>query len=257
MQGVSGTRLRSGVSRSEEFLGLYLCFLSLLSVGSFTTLQVFDGSIQTRSLKSSNSTVYVLQLGSTLAMVLLILFTTPKPLSIWSEIKNKIISDMVDDTSGDVAMDFTSVVESARLLYLKGKQTCANTLSEPVYGRICTSRSGLPPAKLTADPTRKTAFIFGSDAITSIVLRNNPYDTLLRLGFTRDYLYYDVRIYARHRQDFYIAFSNRLLYRSAPAGFFSSNPQRASVTISWSLPPRGMGWKRCYVPATQTYSKTL
>ena len=98
-------------------------------------------------------------------------------------------------TSPYADQDFKSVVESARQLYLEGKQTFyeANVhLSEPVYGRICSSRKGEPPAKLTANPNRKTAFIFGSDAIASIVLRNNAYDTLLRLGFTRDYLYYDI-----------------------------------------------------------------
>lgn len=101
-------------------------------------------------------------------------------------------------TSPYADQDFKSVVESARQLYLEGKQTFyeANVhLSEPVYGRICSSRKGEPPAKLTANPNRKTAFIFGSDAIASIVLRNNAYDTLLRLGFTRDYLYYDVSKY--------------------------------------------------------------
>ena len=157
--------------------------------------------------------------------------------------RNSCIADMAD--SGYVALDFTSVVESARLLHVEGKQTVTYEarLSEPVYGRICSSKNALPPARLTSNPTRKTAFLFGADAISSIVLRNNAYDTLLRLGMTRDYLYYEVHIYQLifSRQNVYsLPSTNRLLYRSVPAGFFCSSRLHASAVTSWSLPRPGM-----------------
>lgn len=104
------------------------------------------------------------------------------------------MASVVDSSLDAAAQDFSWVVRSARQLYLEGNQTCNGAkiqLSEPVYGRICSSRKAEPPIKLTTNLSRKTAFIFGSDAIASIVLQNNAYDTLRRLGFTPDYLHYD------------------------------------------------------------------
>lgn len=110
-------------------------------------------------------------------------------------VKLQYMASVVDSSLDAAAQDFSWVVRSARQLYLEGNQTCNGAkiqLSEPVYGRICSSRKAEPPIKLTTNLSRKTAFIFGSDAIASIVLQNNAYDTLRRLGFTPDYLHYDV-----------------------------------------------------------------
>ena len=82
---------------------------------------------------------------------------------------------------------------------MQGRRSSGDTfpveLEEDVYGRICTSRDGGPPEKLTSTLCRKTAFVFGPDAVTSVILKMNAYDALLQLGFTRQYLHYEVHMY--------------------------------------------------------------
>ena len=73
--------------------------------------------------------------------------------------------------------------------------TCTAELEEDVYGRICTSHDSGPPQKLTSTVCRKTAFVFGPDAVLSVILKMNAYDALLELGFTRQYLHYEVYLY--------------------------------------------------------------
>lgn len=99
-------------------------------------------------------------------------------------------------------MDFTAVVQRARALHteeelllprLEGKQE-GDVLAEEVYGRICTSVDTSPPERLATTPGRRTVFLFGPDAVENIILRSNTYEALLRLGFDRPYIHYEVAI---------------------------------------------------------------
>ena len=94
-------------------------------------------------------------------------------------------------------MDFSTVVELARELHVNAKPvselSCASEVVEPVYGRICSSKSrGCPPERLTNTRGRKTAFVFGPDAITSVILRLESYRAVSSLGFTKDYIKHEV-----------------------------------------------------------------
>ena len=70
-------------------------------------------------------------------------------------------------------MDFPAVVKRARELHTDGltptqKQRAYDMAVGTVYGRICSSESrDSPPTQLTSTPGRKTAFLFGADAIIS------------------------------------------------------------------------------------------
>ena len=101
-------------------------------------------------------------------------------------------------------MDFAAVVQRATELHTEGRfPPCLggrqedDVLVEEVYGRICTSVDTSPPDRLATTPGRRTVFLFGPDAMQNIVLRSNTYDTLLRLGFDRPYIHYEVAIYSR------------------------------------------------------------
>lgn len=93
-------------------------------------------------------------------------------------------------------MDFSTIVELARQLHVHGRArsdvSCINSceVAETVYGRICSS--GSHPEKLTDTPGRKTAFVFGPDAISSVILRSDSYSAIFRLGFTKDYIKHEV-----------------------------------------------------------------
>lgn len=90
-------------------------------------------------------------------------------------------------------MNFAALVKRARDLHVREKVSgCCEEMVEEVYGRICTSETDHPPEKLTKTPGRKTAFVFGPDAISSIILKMNTYDAVLELGFTRAYIYHEV-----------------------------------------------------------------
>ena len=90
-------------------------------------------------------------------------------------------------------MDFSAVVHRATQLHVHGIEgTPGQPLVEEVYGRICSSRDDGPPDSLATSAGRRTVFVFGSDAVASIVLRQNPYDALLSLGFDRPYIYHEV-----------------------------------------------------------------
>ena len=60
-----------------------------------------------------------------------------------------------------------------------------------VYGRIV-AEGGERLQYLSSSKDRKTVFLFGEDAITSLVLRKSPYDALIELGFTPEYIQYKV-----------------------------------------------------------------
>ena len=93
-------------------------------------------------------------------------------------------------------MDFSTIVELARQLHVHGRPrndvSCINSceVAETVYGRICSS--GSHPEILTDTPGRKTAFVFGPDAISSVILRSDSYSAIFRLGFTKDYIKHEV-----------------------------------------------------------------
>ena len=95
------------------------------------------------------------------------------------------------------------MVQKARELHCEGKVPLKRAESdkeeaglpivcEEVYGRVCNSINSSPPLKLATSQDRKTVFIFGPDSINSIILRHNTYDTLLRLGFDKQYIYHEV-----------------------------------------------------------------
>ena len=96
-------------------------------------------------------------------------------------------------------MDFSTVVELARQLHVHGRPhsdvSCIKSYDEvveTVYGRICSS--GSHPERLTDTPGRKTAFVFGPDAISSVILRSDSYSAIFRLGFTKDYIKHEVSL---------------------------------------------------------------
>ena len=60
-----------------------------------------------------------------------------------------------------------------------------------VYGRIVAEGDGTLQY-LSSSKERKTVFLFGEDAITSLLLRKSPYDSLIELGFTPEYIRYKV-----------------------------------------------------------------
>lgn len=61
-----------------------------------------------------------------------------------------------------------------------------------VYGRIVAEGEG-SLQYLSSSKDRKIVFLFGEDAITSVLLRKSPYDSLIELGFTPEYIHYKVR----------------------------------------------------------------
>lgn len=96
-------------------------------------------------------------------------------------------------------MDFSTIVELARQLHVHGRPrsdvSCIKSYDEvveTVYGRICSS--GSHPERLTDTPGRKTAFVFGPDAISSVILRSDSYSAIFRLGFTKDYIKHEVSL---------------------------------------------------------------
>ena len=92
-----------------------------------------------------------------------------------------------------IKMNFATLVRRARDLHVRGKVAgCTEELVDEVYGRLCTSETDRPPEKLTTTRGRRTVFIFGPDAITSIILKMDAYDAILELGFTRAYVYHEV-----------------------------------------------------------------
>lgn len=97
-------------------------------------------------------------------------------------------------------MDFLEVVRRARAVHLEGAEpdvveeheAAQDAPEAQVYGRICSSRGRQPPATLASTPARKAVFVFGPDAVRSVILRRSAYDSLCMLGFDRPYLYHKV-----------------------------------------------------------------
>jgi len=63
--------------------------------------------------------------------------------------------------------------------------------SKNVYGRICLEKEA--PQYLANANDRKTVFVFGEDAITSVILRKATYESLIELGMIPEYIRYKVQ----------------------------------------------------------------
>jgi len=64
--------------------------------------------------------------------------------------------------------------------------------SKNVYGRICLEKEA--PRSLANANDRRTVFLFGEDAITSVILRKTVYESLIELGMIPEYIRYKVRV---------------------------------------------------------------
>ena len=123
-------------------------------------------------------------------------------------------------------MDFPAVVKRARELHTDGltptqKQRAYDMAVGTVYGRICSSESrDSPPTQLTSTPGRKTAFLFGADAITSVILKLESYQAIKSLGFTKEYIKHEVGPLAES----YSAGILGLLVSIIPLNFLNSKP---------------------------------
>lgn len=107
-------------------------------------------------------------------------------------------------------MDFPEVARRARAVHLAGAEPDSVGPPPPrpphdgeaglaglaapgdVYGRICSSRGRRPPATLASAPSRKAVFVFGPDAVRSVILRRSAYESLCMLGFDQPYLHHKV-----------------------------------------------------------------
>lgn len=93
-------------------------------------------------------------------------------------------------------MDFSAVVLRTRQLLAgtdgRGSTTPSLEPREEVYGRVCTSVGKEPPTRLSSDVERKSVFLFGPDAVRSILLKHSAHDILCSIGRDKDYLHYTV-----------------------------------------------------------------
>lgn len=72
---------------------------------------------------------------------------------------------------------------SALLSRLEGK----------VYGRICSSPGPkIPPYALTSTKGRNIVFALGHDGLSLVLQQETPFDALIKLGFLKEYIDYDV-----------------------------------------------------------------
>lgn len=108
-------------------------------------------------------------------------------------------------------MDFSAVVQKTKRLLAgtsslddeeEGHQGPGATSSssscelvDHVYGRVCTTVEGSGgPKRLSSDSERKSVFLFGPDAVKSILLQHTVADILCSIGYDKDYLHYTVNI---------------------------------------------------------------
>ena len=71
-----------------------------------------------------------------------------------------------------------------------------DTLKGQVYGRICSSPSpSTPPKALTSSPGRKMVFTMGYDGLLDVLRQKTPFDALMELGFLKEFIDYDVRMF--------------------------------------------------------------
>ncbi|XP_033107763.1 uncharacterized protein LOC117109504 [Anneissia japonica] len=75
-------------------------------------------------------------------------------------------------------------------------------IDRPIYGRICTTSSADDmPVKLSDQPNRKTAFVFGPETVCSTLLQYQPYEMLIHLGFLPEYIEMKVKL---HKKAFWV-----------------------------------------------------
>ena len=92
-------------------------------------------------------------------------------------------------------MDFDAIVGRVRQL-LGGTTVGTDEPHGPgvdllveIYGRVCNT---VATARLSSDPDRKSVFLFGPDAVRSILLQHSAYGILCSIGRDKDYLHYTV-----------------------------------------------------------------
>ena len=74
-----------------------------------------------------------------------------------------------------------------------------------IYGRVCTTSDINRPVLLSSDLERKTVFVFGPDAIQSVLLKLPIHEVLYSLGYDKQYLYDKVQ---KNDHAVYSAFEN-------------------------------------------------
>ena len=102
-------------------------------------------------------------------------------------------------------MKFSTVAGIARQLVTRGHGAAVklrgdrkespdleDSLGDVVYGRVCTTEGGDPPEMLSSDPSRKSVFLFGPDAVEAIIIKQAAYNILCSIGRDKDYLYHMV-----------------------------------------------------------------
>ena len=87
---------------------------------------------------------------------------------------------------------FESILEDIAL----PTAAASSKLENNVYGRICSSANkDISPQFLSDSANRKTVFVFGYDGVSMILRQPSTFDVLLKLGFTKDYIHYEVFYY--------------------------------------------------------------
>lgn len=90
-------------------------------------------------------------------------------------------------------MDFPAVLQKARQL-LEHCQPCTHleavTGKDSIYGRVLNTTEMRAPKMLSSDAERKSVFVFGPDAVESILLKQSAYDILCSIGHNKEYLYH-------------------------------------------------------------------
>ena len=94
-------------------------------------------------------------------------------------------------------MDFNAVVQKTRQILAGGSDAVDSPgeeleLGEEIYGRVCNKVGQDPPIRLSSDPQRKSVFVFGSDALQSILQQHSGYGILCSIGRDKEYLHYTV-----------------------------------------------------------------
>ena len=96
-------------------------------------------------------------------------------------------------------MDFSDLLKRIRSLHQSNfhcsslPELTENDIPDVVYGRISNTESlSASPRMLSDTPGRRTTFLFGADALSSVILKRNAYEALTQLGFTKEYVKYKV-----------------------------------------------------------------
>ena len=100
-------------------------------------------------------------------------------------------------------MDFAAVIHKIEQLLVQDavRETRDNGVTSPaelrgeIYGRVCTKMGDAPPTMLSSDAERKSVFMFGPDAVKSLIDKQSAYDILCSIGRDKDYLHYTVCMY--------------------------------------------------------------